>query len=120
MLVLHTSALDGQLLLWGETPSATEKPRRRKTSRAAPSPFAPGLVVGRALAYWSQALRFAGALVARQHFLPGLHQGDGGWRAAWQPVPLGPETATLGQLARSMPHACRAFSTSAEAPPEVS
>src|SRR5262245_37429405 len=206
MLVLHTSALDGQLLLWGETPPEAGKPRRRKTSQTATSPFdpggerllqalteavpdhasdraraetltawlpsaagsplassrliaeppsastsleltpwtvsavrlspdiaidllcsaagrdtlAPGLVVGRALAYWSQILRFAGALVARQHFLPGLRQGEGGWRATWQPLPLGPETATLGQLARSMPHACRALSTSAEAPPAVS
>src|SRR6266542_5445255 len=41
-LVLHTSALDGQLLLWGETPSDAGKPRRRKTSQAAPSPFDPG------------------------------------------------------------------------------
>ncbi len=42
MLVLHASALDGQLLLWGETPPAGPKPRRAKTSRLATSPFDPG------------------------------------------------------------------------------
>src|SRR5438105_12395654 len=153
MLVLHASALDGQLLLWGETPPAGPKPRRKKTSRSAPSPFdpggdrllqaltdalpehtsdrgevetrtgwlptaagrplassrlideppaasakvelapwtlsivrlpptlavdllcaavgrdalAPGLVVGQTLGFWAEALRFASALVARQH-----------------------------------------------------
>ena len=40
----------------------------------------PGIVVGRTLAYWSSVLRFAGALVARQQYLPGLDvqaNGDG-------------------------------------------
>src|SRR5438034_4307626 len=153
MLVLHASALDGQLLLWGETPPEEPKRRRAKTSRSAPSPLdpggnrllqaiaetlpehssdrgdvetvtawlptaagrplassrlideppaasakielapwtlsavrlptdvavdllcaaagretlAPGLVVGRTLGFWAEALRFAGALVARPH-----------------------------------------------------
>ena len=42
MLVLHASALDGQLLLWGETPPAGPKPRRAKTSRLTTSPLDPG------------------------------------------------------------------------------
>ncbi|MBI1918053.1 MAG: DEAD/DEAH box helicase [Planctomycetes bacterium] len=205
MLVLHASVINGQLLLWGETPPAGPKRRRTKSSGSAPSPLdpggdrllqaitealpehtsdrgevetltgwlptaagrplassrlvdeppvasakvelapwtlnvvqlppgiavdllcaaagrdtlAPGLVVGRTLGFWAEALRVAGALVARQHFLPGLRQQGTTWRACWQPVPLGPETAGLGQLARSMPHACRALSASAEAAPDA-
>ncbi len=204
MLILHASALDGRLLLWGETPApAGTKRRRGKAATAVPSPFdptaeglldalaralpdgtgkrdvaphtawlptaagkpvastrliadppeaakvelapwtvtavplapgaavdllcaaagrdslAPGVVVGRTLDFWSEALRFAGALVARQHFLPGLVQAGKGWRAAWQPVLVGPEAARFGQFVRAMPHACRALSASAEAPPDV-
>ena len=33
---------------------------------------APGVVIGKTLAYWSNVLRFAGAPVARQQYLPGL------------------------------------------------
>src|SRR4051812_501415 len=32
----------------------------------------PGVMAGTDLAYWAAAMRFAGALVARQHFLPDL------------------------------------------------
>ena len=34
--------------------------------------LAPGIVVGADLAYWATAMRFAGAMVARQQFLPGF------------------------------------------------
>ena len=40
--------------------------------------LAPGVIVGGDLAYWVAALRLAGAMVARQHFLPERHRG------AWQ------------------------------------
>ena len=31
-----------------------------------------GVIVGKTLTYWATVLRFAGALVARQQYLPGL------------------------------------------------
>ena len=41
------------------------------------STLGPGLIIGKDLAFWSQALRFAGALVTRQQFLPTLaEKGD--------------------------------------------
>src|SRR5262245_8624079 len=43
MLVLHSSALEGQLLLWGETPPEKPTRRRAKTSEPATSPFDPGV-----------------------------------------------------------------------------
>ncbi|MBI3325378.1 MAG: hypothetical protein HYZ81_01560, partial [Nitrospinae bacterium] len=34
--------------------------------------LAPGVIIGKDLAFWVVAMRFAGALVARQRFLPGM------------------------------------------------
>ena len=51
--------------------------------------LAPGVVVGRDLAFWVHAMRFAGTLVARQQFLPGLESWSGPYRALWEPVLAG-------------------------------
>ena len=202
MLLLHASVLDGQLLLWGETPPAPGK--KRRAGKAPASPFdpgserlftaiaealphnsadwgdflsriawlpsaagrpvassrlvaepptagavelapwtvtaielpvdvavellcaaadrttlIPGLVVGKALAFWTRALRFAAALVARQQFLPGVRQQGKDWRASWQPVLTGPDPIHFSQLARSMPHAGRALTANPDAPPNT-
>jgi SNF2 family DNA or RNA helicase len=77
-----------------------------------------GILVGNTLAFWAKALRFAGALVAREQLLPGVRQAGSAWRACWQPVVTGPEGVRLGRLARAMPPACRALNRSAEAPPD--
>jgi superfamily II DNA or RNA helicase len=79
--------------------------------------LAPGILVGPTLAFWVRALRFAGALAAREQVVPGLRK-NGAWRACWQPVVTGPDVGRLARLVRGMPHACRALSRSAEAPPE--
>ena len=42
-----------------------------------------GVLVGADLAFWADAARFAGALVARQHYLPGLSTEHGAYRARW-------------------------------------
>ncbi len=68
-----------------------------------------GIIVGRDLAYWTMAMRFAGALVARQQFLPSLRLVDGAYRARWEPVISGDDARRLQQLAQAMPHACRAL-----------
>ena len=82
--------------------------------------WGPGVVVGKTLAYWATALRFAGALVARQQYLPGIAAGHDGTtlRACWEPVLTGVERLHAEQLARSMPHACRALNQDAANPPQ--
>ncbi len=80
--------------------------------------LAPGVLIGPTLAYWARLLRFAGALVARERFVPGLKRNNGSWRAVWQPAILGPDGSRLARLVRTMPHACRAVSRDYEAPPD--
>ena len=71
--------------------------------------LAPGVVAGADLRFWALGLRFAGSLVARQRYLPGVcRDSDGGWRARWCAAPTGSDTARLSALARTMPAACRA------------
>ena len=65
--------------------------------------LAPGVVVGRDLAFWAQALRFGGALVARQQYLPALKAQGGRYRACWEPVFAGADADHLVELARVMP-----------------
>jgi SNF2 family DNA or RNA helicase len=81
--------------------------------------LAPGLVVGYDLRYWATAMRFAGALVARQQFLPGLAEHGEGWRARWEPLITGPEVERLAQLARAMPPACRALAEDRAPAPSI-
>ena len=207
MIVLHASAVEGRLFLWGESPPAAPSKRRGKASRPVASPFdagagglkeaagavaglgdlgaieaaiawlptaggsplassplvtgpptkgaspalapwsvsavelgsrqavdllcaaqgkatlAQGVIVGKTLEFWATALRFAGALVARQQFLPGVEaDGDGMYRAKWGPVLAGEDPQRLAKLARAMPHACRALvpdATTTAAPPQT-
>ena len=71
--------------------------------------LAPGVIVGRDLSFWVSAMRFAGALVGRQQFLPDVTEVGGVWEARWQPVFVGADTERLSKLAASMPAACRAI-----------
>jgi SNF2 family DNA or RNA helicase len=83
--------------------------------------LAPGVVVGKTLAFWTTALRFAGALVARQQFLPGEDAAAQPPRARWEPVLAGAEAQQLATLAQAMPAACRALTRAAvpgETPPD--
>src|SRR5208282_4303011 len=70
--------------------------------------LAPGVVVAGDLAYWVAALRLAGAMVARQHFLPDVVEERGKFVARWRPVPSHAESRAM-ELAASMPDACRAI-----------
>ncbi len=82
--------------------------------------LAPGVVVGRDLAFWAQALRFGGALVARQQYLPALKAEGGRYRACWEPVFAGADADHLVELAREMPAVARALSgPGAAAPPPL-
>jgi len=82
--------------------------------------LAPGVIVGKDLAFWSTTLRFAAALVARQQFLPSIsEEGDTPYRARWQPVFLGTDTERLARLAKAMPPICRALTSYATTSPDT-
>jgi SNF2 family DNA or RNA helicase len=69
----------------------------------------PGTVIGADLAYWAAALRWAGSLLTRQHFLPDLTQEDGEFRARWQAAYMGRDDDLRCKLAVAMPPAARAL-----------
>ena len=73
---------------------------------------APGVLVGADMAYWTDVLRFAGFLVARQQFLPDLEEDKDAKRyvAKWNPVFLGRDSERFDMLARRMPAVARALS----------
>ncbi|MFZ5449341.1 MAG: DEAD/DEAH box helicase [Thermodesulfobacteriota bacterium] len=79
--------------------------------------LAPGLIIGKDLAFWAQALRFAGSLAARQRFLPGLKESEGTYRARWEPVLSGNDSGVAARLAALMPRVCRALTPDAASPP---
>jgi hypothetical protein len=79
-----------------------------------------GILIGDDLGYWSKALRFAGSLVARQQYLPGLTTEGAKHRSVWEPVLAGKDSELLTDLARQMPAVARALSgLDATSPPEV-
>jgi SNF2 family DNA or RNA helicase len=78
------------------------------------------MVIGKDFAFWSQSMRFAGSLVARQRFLPGLDLRDKGFCAIWEPVVTGEDKEILSYLAKAMPPSARALTDAMEAsPPET-
>ena len=80
----------------------------------------PGVVVGSDLTFWAAAMRFAGALVAKQMFLPGVKEEQGKYNACWEPIFSGEDAGTLTKLAGEMPAACRALTSEGDMAPEVS
>ena len=46
--------------------------------------FAPSQLFGSDLVYWAHVVRFAGALVAREQFLPGIQERNSTYHARWQ------------------------------------
>ncbi|HUK90736.1 MAG TPA: DEAD/DEAH box helicase, partial [Blastocatellia bacterium] len=73
--------------------------------------LAPGVVIGADLTYWAAATRFAGAIVAREQFLPTLEIKGDSPRARWEPVLAPADAARVAQLAHAMPHVCRALAS---------
>jgi len=84
----------------------------------------PGIVVGTDLAYWATAMGLAGAMVARQQFLPALEVSrlpgqsrrsaraeERRYRTRWRAVFGGLDMSRLTRLAKAMPDVCRALCT---------
>jgi SNF2 family DNA or RNA helicase len=80
--------------------------------------LAAGVIVGNDLAWWCQALRFGGSLVARQQYLAGLVCSADRYEARWQPVLAASDRSRLTELAKCMPAAARAVAEpDADMPP---
>lgn len=79
--------------------------------------LASGVVAGNDLTFWTYALRLAGALVARQQFLPEVREEKGAYHSCWTPLVTGSDAERLTSLAKAMPQACRALTREATTPP---
>ncbi len=82
--------------------------------------LAPGRMAGTDLAWWCHALRFAGTLVARQSYLPGMGHSGEARASRWVPILQPEDIATSAALAAAMPGAARAVSATGAAPPQGS
>lgn len=78
----------------------------------------PGIIIGNDLSFWVAALRFAGTLIANQHFLPGISEDKGIYRARWQALYIGNANEQLSKLAASMPAIARALTLGSTTPPD--
>lgn len=66
-----------------------------------------GVMGGADLSFWTKVMRFSGALVTRQEYLPGLERTKAGeMEAIWEPIFLGNDLEYLNQLVEAMPQAC--------------
>lgn len=65
--------------------------------------LARGVLLGHDLAYWAEMLRFSGALVARQCYLPGVRMVGGHYRAVWEPVITAEDQPRFAVFASAMP-----------------
>lgn len=81
--------------------------------------LAPGIVVGNDLTFWTTALRFAGALVTQQQFLPQISLENGYFRASWKTAITGANADILTKFAKTMPQVCRALTADVTSPPEI-
>lgn len=66
-----------------------------------------GVLAGPDVTFWTKAVRFAGALVARQEYLPDVVDYGDGFRAIWDPIFLGSDADYLEEMIEGMPHAAR-------------
>ncbi len=78
-----------------------------------------GIVVGEDIAYLTQMLRFAGALVASERFLPDMKFEENTAKACWTPVLAGEDLRRWKSIVSAAPASIRAMGA-ASAPPMVS
>lgn len=81
--------------------------------------LAPGVLIGKDLAYWAGLSRFAGSLTARQKFLPSLEREENTYYARWRPVIEAGDLSTRDQWIKAMPAACRALAWDPETAPQT-
>jgi len=82
--------------------------------------LARGVFLGHDLTYWAEMLRFAGALVARQQYLPGVRMVGGYCHSVWEPVITAEEQPRFAAFAAAMPPSARALTKAdGKAPPST-
>lgn len=69
-----------------------------------------GVVIGDDLAYWSEALQFAGGMVARQRYIPAVIKKNEEYHAKWSAIFSAEDSETLTFLSKSMPPVARSLS----------
>lgn len=82
--------------------------------------LAPGVLIGNDLSYWASVLRFAGSLVAKEKFIPGIMEDMGLIHAIWKPVLETEDQKRKKILAQVMPDSCRAITIDAKEEPHHS
>lgn len=81
-----------------------------------------GIMAGPDLSFWTRTTRFAGALIARQEYLPSLFVNeDEDFEAIWEPIFLGNDLDYLNEIVQAMPPVCGAMVEldQKKAPPEL-
>ena len=73
--------------------------------------LAQGLVIGDDLAYWAEALRFAGSMVARQRYIPEVIRKDEEFHAQWEAIFSAEDSESVTSLAKIMPPVARSLSS---------
>ncbi|MFB3785572.1 MAG: DEAD/DEAH box helicase [bacterium] len=81
--------------------------------------LAPGVLIGKDLAYWAGLSRYAGSLAARQKFLPSLEREGNAYYARWRAVIEAGDLSTRDQWIKAMPAACRALAWDSETEPQT-
>jgi len=79
--------------------------------------LAPGIIVGNDLAFWAEMLRFAGSLVARQQYLPGIRMVGGEAHAVWEPVLVAEDQERLLTCTNAMPPSGRSLADPGQGTP---
>jgi SNF2 family DNA or RNA helicase len=69
-----------------------------------------GVVIGDDLAYWAEALQFAGGMVARQRYIPAVTKKNEEFHAKWSAIFSAEDSETLTVLAKRMPPVARSLS----------
>ena len=75
-----------------------------------------GLFMGEDIAYLTQMLRFAGALVAGEHFLPDMKFEENTAKACWTPVLAGEELRHWKSIVSAAPASIRAMGVASDPP----
>ena len=81
--------------------------------------LAQGLVIGDDLAYWAEALRFAGSMVARQRYIPEVIRNNEEFYARWGAIFSAEDSEHVTALAKRMPPVARCLGgIDSEIPPQ--
>ncbi|MGI6495833.1 MAG: SNF2-related protein [Kiritimatiellia bacterium] len=102
---------------WGDLSAAIPLPGEgaAPVSRRVATLLARGVQAGNDVLAWTALWRYAGSLVCRQCYLPGIEEGARGvFEARWRPILVGPEAPRLQRLASALPDCAFALGDAGE------